>query len=561
MKNINLFKKTKAIPIWNYLTKFSRERRHSLIFLNISQFLGALNDNIFKLVMVFLLINTEGAARASSILSATGATFVGPFLLFSSMAGVLADRFSKQKLLMIMKAAEIGIMFLALFAFAFKSSWASFLLLFLLATHSAMFAPSKYAIIPEVVPPETVSKANGYITSFTYLAIILGTFLASFLTEVTNRNFVLVVGVCLTIAILGFLSTFGITKTPPQGSKQKINPLFFLEIYSTLGACRKTKHLLTTIFSAAFFLLIGAYTQLNIIPFGLQSLNLSAAAGGYLFLSTAIGIALGSFIAGRISKKQVEPGISCVAGLGMGLFFILIDLFSTQLIPVVIFLVCLGFCGGLFIVPLDSFNQINSSDETRGQVMATVNFLSFIGVLLASFALFLFSQVFGLSSAHGFAVMGIITWIVALVMIVKLSDLFLSFVSRKIVKKLYKVQTENLFLIESAKSPILVLKDATWKKALLLMNVIPNVRFVSLKKKLGHGFWIQSIHEHELREALEMGPSDKNHILCVFLEKDFPEDGCLYTPSWWRDYTPQRSQLIFVRVQRGTKTMISFFVG
>src|SRR5271170_5062619 len=118
---------------------FFKKENHSLAMLNTTQFLGVVNDNIFKLVMSYLLIDTFGKAMASPILSATGAIYVIPFLLFSSSAGILADRFSKQKLLIIMKIVEMVIMVIAFFAFAKISVIGCYLLLFLLSTHSAMF--------------------------------------------------------------------------------------------------------------------------------------------------------------------------------------------------------------------------------------------------------------------------------------------------------------------------------------------------------------------------------------------------------------------------------------
>ena len=180
-----------------WMTPSPKAGKRSLLSLNIAQFFGVINDNVFKLVMAFLLIESLGYAETSKILSATGAIYVIPFLLFSSSAGILADRFSKQKLLVGMKCAEILIMILAVFAFGSKSLFGCFTLLFLLSTHSALFGPSKYGIIPELVPQNEVSRANGLVTSFTYLAIILGTFLASFLTDITQHHFVLIALFCL----------------------------------------------------------------------------------------------------------------------------------------------------------------------------------------------------------------------------------------------------------------------------------------------------------------------------------------------------------------------------
>src|SRR5207237_789134 len=104
---------TAIVRFLKRLPGFSNQGTHCLAFLNSAQFLGVLNDNIFKLVIVFLLIDTRGSEHANNILSAAGAIFVIPFLLFSSTAGIVADRFSKQRLLMSMKVAEVIIMALA----------------------------------------------------------------------------------------------------------------------------------------------------------------------------------------------------------------------------------------------------------------------------------------------------------------------------------------------------------------------------------------------------------------------------------------------------------------
>ena len=204
---MRLFNKLGKPPILQWLKKLDVEK-NAVHFLNISQFLGVINDNVFKFLIVFLFIDLRGINASSEILFCVGTVYVLPFLLFSSYAGVLADYFSKQKLIVILKAVEVGIMFLGILAFYFQSEFASYTLLFLLSTQSAVFGPPKYSIIPELIPNGgSISKANGLITSSTYLAIIAGTFLASFLTQVTDRNFVLTAVICLFIAILGYLAS------------------------------------------------------------------------------------------------------------------------------------------------------------------------------------------------------------------------------------------------------------------------------------------------------------------------------------------------------------------
>ncbi len=407
------------------LKQFFHKRNSSLACLNIAQFLGAMNDNMFKLFLVFMLIGIEGEANASFILSLAGGVFVIPFLLFSFAGGTLADRFSKQRIIVIVKCAEVLIMLLSLFAFSQGSKWGGYTLLFFLATHSAFFGPSKYGIIPEIVPKERVSRANGLITSFTYFAMIFGTFFAAFFTEITKRKFILGGSFCLIMAMIGLGSTFGIKKTPPQGSQNKVKLFFLREIYQTLVFCRSEKHLLTSVLGSAYFLFIGAFTQLNIIPYAIHSLNLSDVAGGYLFLSTALGIALGSILAGKASKKRIELGLSCFGGFGLALFFALLAFFPNHLVSIVLFLIFLGVSGGAFIVPFDSYTQITSPDERRGQVIATSNFLGFFGVLLASFVLYFFSNILHLNPTAGFGWIGASTFVVSIILVWRLKKEYL----------------------------------------------------------------------------------------------------------------------------------------
>ena len=460
----------------------NKNNTHSLFFLNSAQFFGAINDNLFKLLLMFMLIDIRGADEASNVTSLAGAVYVTPFLLFSSTAGLLADRFSKQKLLIGMKVIEIIITALAILTFALKSVPASYILLFLLAAHSAIFGPSKYGIIPEIVPASKVPKANGLITGFTYFAIIVGTFLASFLTEVTNRNFILAVSVCFIFALIGWFSACGIQNTSAQGSKKKFNFLFIREIFYTLVFCREIPRLLPALFGAAFFLFLGGFTQLNIIPFAIQSLKLQEIAGGYLFLSVALGIALGSFIAGKICKEKVELGLPCLSGLALALLLLLLAIFSHLLFLTVIFLFFLGFFGGMFIIPFDAFLQLAPPKEKRGQVIAAGNFLSFTGVLLASFMLFFFSNFLKLSSAQGFAVMSGITFLVTFILILRLASYALPFLFR-LLPPFYRISITGEELLQKSTAPLLILESPSKRSMFFLLSKLPNIHFFVPKHK------------------------------------------------------------------------------
>lgn len=524
------------------LPGFSRPDKYSLYFLNAAQFCGVLNDNIFKLVIAFLLIEIQGPEFASTILSTAGAIYVIPFLLFSSAAGVMADRLSKQRLLVGMKIVEIIIMILAIFAFAFRSIWGSYSLLFLLSTHSAMFGPSKYAIISEVVPSDRVSRANGLITSFTYLGVIFGTFFASFLTEISNCNFILVAQFCLLIAAIGFISTFGIEYTPPQGSQKKINPLFIKEIFQTLVFCKSRTHLLVAMTGSAYFLFLGAFTQLNIIPMAIDSLNLNEIYGGYLFLSTSLGIVVGSYIAGKASKQRIELGLSCISGIMISILLFLLYFFSHSLLTVITILVLLGIFGGMFIVPFDCYVQIFSPTEKRGQIIAANSFLSFFGVLIASGFLYFFNEILDLSPACGFALIGVVTSLLSFFMITRLSDLSLSYMARKLLKPFMNVQVSNLKFFEDHPNTILVLQKGNWKKIFLLLSIAPKLHIILPKTEKRRFPWF-----NWLFYSIHTVPTDDSYATLLDTAKSLSSDSitpCIVVESDTLPKTLQPSSLI-----------------
>lgn len=451
-------------------------KKHALNFLNIAQFLGAVNDNVFKFLTLFLLIDLRGVEHSSQILFWVGTVYVLPFLLFSSAAGILADKFSKQKLIVLLKGLEVFITILGVVAFSFSSAPACYILLFLLSFQSAVFGPPKYSIIPEIVHFEKISNANGIITSFTYLAIIIGTFLASFTTQITHKNFPLSASLCVLIAVFGFLSSLFIPYTIPVKTSKRIKFFFLKEIYQTLVFCYHRPHLLSSVIGAAFFLYIGAFFQLNIIPYAIQVLHISEVGGGYLFLTVAIGIALGAVGAGKISKNKVELGLTCFASFGLFIFLILLAIAPHTIIACLIILILSGLFGGLFIVPLDSYIQTYSPDKQRGQVVAASNFLSFCGVLLAPFSLYLFSGILKYEASSGFLIMSFFVFIVSFVFLFHFSGIFLNFLSRKVFLKIYNMKVfKNPF--ENARIPLLIMPQSSMTKALLLSSLSERIHF------------------------------------------------------------------------------------
>lgn len=505
----------------------------SFTYLNITQFLGALNDNIYKLLIIFFFIQMEGIEASHRVMALTGATFVLPFLLFSAFSGTLADRFSKRDIIVTTKTLEVVIMALGVIPFAFESPLGCYAILFLLATQSAIFGPSKYGIVPELVARDKLSRANGLMTSFTFFAIILGTFLASLLLEITSKNFILCAIFCTFVGLIGVVSSFLIPYTPPSGSEKKFKLFFLKQIYQTLKTARCEPLLLPAMIGSAFFLFIGAFAQLNIIPFAVNSLGLSDVQGGYLFFLTALGIGVGALIAGKISGKIVELALVPIGAFGIAISAVLLDVYSSNLSAVLHLVTLLGVFGGLFNVPLDSYIQVASPKQARGEMFATTNFLSFIGVLLASVLIYITAEVFHLSSARAFSMIGILTFSAGIIYAVLFFDYMTRFFGMLLSRIHFKTAYRGRERAPECPT-IYVANHSAWNDTLLLLGAQRRRLRFFIEKEQEQSSWfrwfyrllrvvflpsVEPLHpqpetELAMRKALERGFS-----ICIFVDR------------------------------------------
>jgi len=193
-----------------------------------TQFLGAFNDNFYKIVVSLFAIEAAKnyGEGGSFYLSLAGALFILPFFLFSGYAGHLADVFNKRSVLIVTKSFEIIAMSLGLFAFL--SGRIEFMLgvLFLMALQSAFFSPAKYGILPEMLPYKDLSRANGLLEMSTFLAIILGTSLGSVVFGLWRDRMELMGLAVVMVAVAGTITSFGISRVPSSGAVKpfQVNP-------------------------------------------------------------------------------------------------------------------------------------------------------------------------------------------------------------------------------------------------------------------------------------------------------------------------------------------------
>jgi acyl-[acyl-carrier-protein]-phospholipid O-acyltransferase/long-chain-fatty-acid--[acyl-carrier-protein] ligase len=454
----------------NFFSKLiARCKLTSFGYLNATQFLGAMNDNIVKLLIAYCFIQAEGTKSSSSILALVGAIYVIPFLLLSQTAGMLADRYSKRTIIVITKLIELGVMLFTMIALAFVSKFLALTALFLLSAHSALFGPCKYGIVPEIVPKEKISKANGLITSCTYTAIIIGTFLASFLTEITNRHFVYAAGITACFSLIGVFTSLQIQKTAPSGSERKVTTRFIAEFMNSMRIIRREPSLLTAVLGSAYFLFVGSFIQLNMIPFSMHSLHLTDVQGGYLFLLTALGIGAGSLLAGKFSGKAVELGLVPIGGIGMTICCFLLDFWSQNLTHSIILVMIIGAFGGLYLVPLDSYIQITAPKVYRGQTVATTNILGFFGVLCSAATLYILSDILHFEPRAGFSVIGILTLIMVTAITISISGYVVRFFSYLVSKVHFPVKLRGQEKIPLDKPSFFFVPQSYWPWSMVLL--------------------------------------------------------------------------------------------
>ncbi len=459
----------------------------SFAWLNVTQFLGALNDNLFKLLLVFLLVDLQGDTRRATVLATASAIFVLPFLLFAHAGGVLADRFSKRTVIVTMKALEVVVMGLGCAAVWALSPASLYAVLFLMSAQSALFGPSKYGIVPELVPVASLSKANGLLTGLTYLAIILGTAVPSYLLlNVLNRSFAGLAVFCVAVAAAGFAASFGIRRTPARGSG-RFTPLFVLEIFRTLRDVRRDRDLLLAVLGSAFFMFVAAFLQQTLLLYGGEALKLDWIQSGYLFPVAGLGIGLGAVAAGRLSGRNIEFGVVPLGAVGLTAASLALGL-ATPAVSTVLGLVFLvGLSCGLFIVPLDAFIQQRSPPDSRGAVLACASFLGFTGVALSAGLLALLTNGLGLSARQCFGVTALLTATLAAAALFVLPDFLVRFVTLILTRCVYRIRVFGRDNVPLEGGALLVCNHASWVDALLLSATQQRrIRFVMARSFYRH---------------------------------------------------------------------------
>jgi acyl-[acyl-carrier-protein]-phospholipid O-acyltransferase/long-chain-fatty-acid--[acyl-carrier-protein] ligase len=232
----------------------------------VTQFQGAFSDNALKTLVTFIGLRMAlSPARHEAIVPLLGLLFSLPFILFSMAGGHLADRHSKRSVTMGIKVFEILVMMLALAGLASESLPIGFAAVFLMGTHSAIFGPSKYGLLPELLPEKKLSWGNGVIELGTFVAIIGGVAAGGFLFERFQGRHAVAGVILIALAIFGLGTSFGITRVPAADPAKRFRVNFLGELLSRIRSMRKDRVLWLAILGNIYFGFVGILVQQNVI--------------------------------------------------------------------------------------------------------------------------------------------------------------------------------------------------------------------------------------------------------------------------------------------------------
>jgi MFS family permease len=370
-------------------------RSRTFIGLLAAQFLAAFNDQAIHASAMFFAINKKFETAPTAI-TLMPILFYAPWAIFCTLAGYLADKYSKRDSLVTWKFVEIGIALVALLGFWLGSVHHQNHLgpllvmstVFLMGTHSAFFVPAKYGAMPEILEHQLLSKGNGLLESLSFLAVILGTVTGGFLSF-QFRHHEYMIGLFLVIlAVVGALASLMIQRMPAANPGRPFPRNLFKPLWTNLQILLRSKPMALAVLGIAFFTFMVAFMRGAVYMHGetrnppWDEWDTSLVVG-----VVALGVGLGSPLAGFLSGGKIELGLVPLGAVGMilSLFFAALSLNITA--ALVAALIAIGFFTGFYIVPMFTLLQHRAPKTSKGDLLASSNFVNVVGAIIASILL------------------------------------------------------------------------------------------------------------------------------------------------------------------------------
>ncbi|MBB4087343.1 acyl-[ACP]--phospholipid O-acyltransferase [Sphingomonas carotinifaciens] len=480
------------------------KRRFAPLF--VVQFLGAFNDNLLKFALLFLAnFGLYAAAPEKAELLATIATglFILPYFLLSALAGQLADKYDKAVLIRAVKAAEIGIMMLALGGFWLQSIPVLLACLFLMGVHSTLFGPVKYSILPQHLRQHEVMGGTGLIEAGTFLAILAGQLLGGVIPAWEAGL------VATGVAVLGFVASLAVPSAPAAAPDLRIERNILKGTWKILTVARAGRGVWLAILGISWFFSVGAILLSEFAPLVSGTLHAGPGVVTLFLLVFSVSVAAGSLMVNRLLGGEVSARYVPGAALGMAVFLIDLWIATRGFVPVathadvaaflatggswhiLIALTGIAFAGGMFIVPLYAILQVHSAAAERSRIIAANNIVNaFVTVAMVAVVTALLAS--GTSVPGVIGAMGFATLAIALISCWLLPETVFKALIRALLVLVYRVEVHGAeHMPKPGERAILVVNHVSFLDGLLLAAFLPGKPTFAVATRIARAWWVR----------------------------------------------------------------------
>jgi LPLT family lysophospholipid transporter-like MFS transporter len=366
-----------------------------------AQFFSSLADNALFIASVAMLVQLDAPGWLTPLLKFF---FTISYVVLAFAVGAFADSMPKGRVMFVTNTVKVVGCALILFNEFLRIGdiapyWVIVMAYAVVGLGAAAYAPAKYGILTELLPPEQLVIANGWIEGLTVVSIVLGVVLGGMLIGPKVSHLLLAVdmpffdtfidtapeaaiSVIMFIYVIAALFNLAIPDTGARYPHQEHNPVRLLVDFSRCFALLWRDKLgqislaVTTLFWGA-----GATLQLLVLKWAEKNLNLPLDKGAVLQGVSACGVAVGAVLAARLVplKRAVH---TLPMGIGMGIVVILL-IWVRWLPAVYMLLVLMGALAGFFLVPMNALLQHRGHIlMSAGHSIAVQNFNENVSILV-----------------------------------------------------------------------------------------------------------------------------------------------------------------------------------
>lgn len=517
------------------------EALRSFWLMFVVEFQNAFSDNTLRWLVTFLIFGMGlSPTTRDSLASLVVNIFALPFILFSMAGGFFADRFSKRSIAIAVKCAELGIMSIVTIGLWRASIPLMLTGIFLMSTHSAIFGPTKYGMLPELLPEKKLSWGNGIFGLGTFSAAITGTIFAGILADFFGKRQIYSGAALIALAFVGLSLCLRVRRLPAADPHKKFRANFLGDFWSQMKSIRRDRVLFLGVVGNTFLYFLATLLQLTVVFYGKDIFQFDDRQSGYLQGGLLVGVGAGSLAAGFLSGGKIEYGLIPLGMIGLTVFSALLSHGGYGVAVFSCALGLLGFFGGFYNVPVNAIIQHRPDAHNKGKVIATSALLSWIGISLAAGFYGLLTVRFHLEPPQIFLFGAALSLAGTIYCVTLMPDSLARLLLWFATKSIYRIRVEGRDHIPGKGGALFVCNHVSFVDAPLLMaSTDRKIRFL-MHRHYYELWWIQPFTKMLglIPIASDQGPREmlqslraagdavrSGHVACIFAEGQITRTG------------------------------------